>query len=171
MNKYNNLNNDDNVITIPNNMFINRNGLIYYISKLENPRIWYHIWGDIANYGQDYIEEKFGVTDPDIQQKLRDDFYSAIESHKIQQSDLLEEYNLRFDKTDYPFYLIDKTKSSVIIFMEKGLFTLGENRPLGYPWAIIYRTDTPQQIQAKLFDHRKRFGEVMHKKLRTICGW
>ena len=170
MNKYNNLTFDNNVKPMKN-MFINHNGIICYISKINHPRIWYHIWVDIANYGQNYIKEKLGVTDPIIQQKLRDDFYHAIESHKIQQSDLLEEHNLRFDKTDYPFYLVNRTKFSITIFMEKGLFTLGENRPLGYPWAIIYRTDTPQQIQAKLFDHRKRFSEVMHKKLRKICSW
>ncbi len=171
MNKYNKLTSDNNDKPMKN-MFINHNGIICYISKISQPhKIWYHIWVDIANYGQRYIEEKLSVTDPDIQQKLRDEFYHAIESHTIQQSDLLEEHNLRFDKTDYPFYLMDKTKTSVTIFMEKGLFTLGEWRPLGYPWAVVYRTDTPQQIQAKLFDHRKQFGVSMYKKLRKICNW
>jgi hypothetical protein len=151
-------------------MFINHNGITCYVSKIDQPRIWYHIWIDIQNFGNNYIKEKLGVTDPHLQQKLQDKFRQAIKSH-IQQSDLLEAHNLRLDKTDYPFYLAEKSKDSVTVFMEKGLFTLGEGRPLGYPWAVIHRHDTPEKIQAKLYDHRKRFGVAMHKKLRKIYGW
>ena len=91
---------------------------------------------------------------------------------------MLEGHILRLDKTDYPFYVPDKTKDSVTVFMEKGLFTLypgqpkGVDRPpKGYPWAIIYKSDTPKIIQAKLYDHRKRFGAAMRKKLKKILAW
>ena len=120
---------------------------------------------------KDYIREKLGVTDPAVQEKLQDEFYRATKSYNQQQPELLEEHNLRLDKVDYQFYLTDSTGNSVTVFMEKGLFTLGENRPGGYPWAIINKSDTPEIIQAKLYDHRKRFGVAMYKKLWKICGW
>ena len=171
MNKYNKLTDDNNVTNHVKNMFINRNGLVYYISKIENPRIWYHINLRIPRYGEDYIKSKLGVTDPEVQRRLQDEFYRAINSKKIQQTDLLEEHNLRLDKIDYPFYLVNQTKSSVSVFMEKGFFTLSEWHPGGYPWAVINSIDSPQMIQEKLFDHRKRFGIAMYKKLRKICSW
>ncbi len=160
-------------------MLINHNGIICLISKIDQPhRIWYHIWIDIARYGENYIREKFAVTDPKIQGKLQDEFYRAVISYRSKPTEILETHVLRFDKTDYPFYLTDKTKDSVTVFIEKGLFTLYPSHPggmkhppLGYPWSIIYESDTPEIIQAKLYDHRKRFGPAMRKKLWKVCGW
>ncbi|RKX18565.1 MAG: hypothetical protein DRP26_04985 [Candidatus Zixiibacteriota bacterium] len=72
----------------------------------------------------------------------------------------------------------DKTRDSVTVFIEKGLFTLFPSHPggmkyppCGCPWAIIYKTDTPDIIQSKLYDTRKRFGVSMHKKLKKIMAW
>lgn len=152
-------------------MFVNHQGIVCYISKIDSPRIWYHIRVDIGNYGNDYIKEKLGITDPEAQRRLQDEFYRAANPSKIQQTDLLEEHDLRLDKVDIPFYLVNQTKNSVTVFMEKGLFTLGNDRLHGYPWAVIYNTDSPQMIQEKLFDHRKRFGTAMRKKLWKICEW
>ena len=160
-------------------MFINHNGIICHISKISQPhRIWYHIWIDLERYGDNYIEEKLGVTDPKIQRKLQNEFYRAVISYKSKPTETLEAYDLRLDKTDYPFYLNSKTNNSVTVFIEKGLFTLYpgqpngmERPPKGYPWSIIYKTDTPEIIQAKLYDHRKRFGPAMRKKLYKACGW
>jgi hypothetical protein len=159
-------------------MFINHKDIICFISKISHPyRIWYHIWID-TRYGDDYIREKFGVTDSLIQQKLQNEFQEALLSYRENPTDVLDPYVLRLDKTDYPFYLSAKTRDSVTVYMEKGLFTLYpdqpggiERPPLGYPWAPIYRSDKPEIIQAKLYDHRKRFGVAMQKKLRKICGW
>ncbi len=152
-------------------MFINHNGIICHISKIDQPhRIWYHIWIDIARYGEDYIREKLGVTDPIIQQNLRNEFHRAVIAYRMKPTEVLEAHSLRLDKVDYPFYLANKTENSVTVYMEKGLFTLGENRPTGHPWAVIYKTDAPEQIQAKLYDHRKRFGPALRKKLWKICG-
>ena len=160
-------------------MIINHNGILCHISKINQPhKIWYHISVTIERYGKDYIREKLGVTDPTIQQKLQDEFYRATKSYNQRQPELLEENNLRLDKTDYPFYLTDKARDSVLVFMEKGLFTLYPGQPngmecppKGYPWAIIDKTNTPEIIQAKLYDNRKRFGAAMYKKLWKICGW
>jgi len=160
-------------------MLINHNGMICYVSKIDHPhRIWYHIRIDLERYGEDYIEEKLGITVPTVQQQLQDEFYEASRSYKKQKAKLLEGHNLRLDKTDYPYYLHNKTKDSVTVFIEKGLFTLYPSHPggmkhppLGYPWTIIYKTDTPEIIQAKLYDHRKRFGPAMRKKLWKVCGW
>ena len=158
-------------------MLINHNGIICHISKISQPhKIWYHIWIDLERYGDDYIREKLGVTDAILQKTLQDEFYEATESRRKRK--VLESHNLRLDKTDYPFYLTNKSKDSITVFMEKGLFTLypgqpnGMDRPpKGYPWAIIYKTDTPEIIQAKLYDHRKRFGPAMRKKLKKIMAW
>lgn len=160
-------------------IFINHNGIICHISKVDQPhKIWYHIWIDIARYGEDYIRGKLGVTDDKIQRKLQDEFCRAAESYKKQKAKLLEGHNLRLDKTDCPYYLHNKTKDSVTVFIEKGLFTLYPSHPsgmkhppLGYSWSIINKTDTPEIIQAKLYDHRKRFGPAMRKKLWKVCGW
>lgn len=160
-------------------MLINHNGIICHISKINQPhRIWYHIWIDLERYGENYIREKLGITDQTVQRKLQDEFYRAVISYTSKPTETLEEHTLRLDKTDYPFYLTDKTKDSVTVFMEKGLFTLypgqpnGMDRPpKGYPWTIIYKTDTPEVIQAKLYDHRKRFGPAMHRKLKKIMAW
>lgn len=152
--------------------FINHNGITCHISKIDQPyKIWYHIWVKIERYGEDYIEEKLGVTDPILQQEIQDEYNRAAKSYHQRRPKPLEGHNLRLDGTDYPYYLANKTRSSVTVYMEKGLFTLGENRPTGHPWAIINKADKPAQIQGKLYDHRKRFGEVMHKKLHKIMGW
>ncbi len=160
-------------------MLINHNGIICNISKIDEPHtIWYHIRIDLERYGEDYIEEKLGVTDPIIQRKLQDEFYKASRSYKKEKSKLTEEHILQLDKLDYPFYLDNKNKNSITVFIEKGLFTLYPSHPggmkhppLGYPWATILKTDTPEIIQSKLYDTRKRFGVSMHKKLKKIMGW
>ncbi len=158
-------------------MFINHNGIICHISKIDSPhKIWYHIWIDLERYGENYIREKLGVTDAILQKTLQDEFYEVAESRR--KTKLLESHNLRLDKTDYAFYLTDKTEDSVTVFIEKGLFTLypgqpnGIDRPpRGYPWAVIYENDTPEQIQAKLLDDRRKFGVALHKKLKRIMTW
>ena len=160
-------------------MLINHNSIICYVSKIDHPhRIWYHIRIDLERYGDNYIEEKLAITDPTVQRKLQDEFYEASRSYKKQKAKLLEGHNLRHDKTDYPYYLHNKTKNSVTVFIEKGLFTLypshpgGMKRPpLGYPWSTIYKSDTPEIIQSKLYDDRKRFGISLHKKLKKIMAW
>lgn len=98
-------------------------------------------------------------------------FIELLAPSKIQQTDLLEEHDLRLDKVDIPFYLVNQTKNSVTVFMEKGLFTLGDDRLDGNPWAVINCDDTPEEIQTKLYDDRKRFGVAMQKKLWKICEW
>ncbi len=158
-------------------MLINHNGIICHISKISQPhRIWYHIWVDLERYGDDYIREKLGVTDAILQKMLQDEFYEVAESRR--KTKVLESHNLRLDKTDYAFYLANETRDSITIYMEKGLFTLYPSHPggmkhppLGYPWAVIRKTDTPEIIRSKLYDYRKRFGIAMQKKLKKIMGW
>ena len=152
-------------------MFILRNNETCFISKIEEPhKIWYHINLDIARYGDDYVKSKLGVTDPILQRDLRIEFYEAIRNSKIRTNEL-NYHILRLGKTDYRYYTLQEYSNVVTVFMEKGLFTLGEWYPQGNPWAIIYQKDTAEQIQAKLYDHRKRFGVAMKKNLDKICGW
>ena len=108
----------------------------------------------------------------------QNEFYRAVISYRSKPTEVLETHTLRLDKVDYPFYLANKTRDSALVFMEKGLFTLypshpnGMDRPpKGYPWTMIYKTDTPEIIQAKLYDHRKRFGPAMRKKLKKLMAW
>ncbi|MCD6161032.1 MAG: hypothetical protein J7K40_01285 [candidate division Zixibacteria bacterium] len=152
-------------------MFILRKGQTCFISKIEEPhKIWYHINLDIPRYGDDYVRSKLGVTDSIQQRDIRIEFYEAIRNNNIR-TDELKYHILRLDKTDYAYYTHQVYSNVVTVFIEKGLFTLDEHYLQGNPWAIICQKDTPEQIQAKLYDHRKRFGEVMHKKLQKICGW
>jgi len=152
-------------------MFILRDNHKYFISSIEKPhRIWYPINLEIPCYGEAYVRTKLGITDPIQQRDLRIQFYEVIRGNNIR-TDEVQYFNLTFDNTDYPFYLYQEYTNVVTVFMEKGLFTLGESRPGGYAWSVIYGKDLSEQIQEKLYDDRIKFGEVMHKKLRKICGW
>lgn len=152
-------------------MFILKNDQKFFISSIEKPhRIWYPINLAIPRYGDDYVKSKLGITNPIQQRDLRIEFYEAIRNAEIRTDEVVY-HSLRLDKTDYPFYTIREYSNVVTVYMEKGLFTLGEKRPGGYPWALIYQNDTPEQIQAKLYDDRKRFGVAMRRKLWKTCGW
>ncbi|MCD6161270.1 MAG: hypothetical protein J7K40_02520 [candidate division Zixibacteria bacterium] len=160
-------------------MFIDYNSTICFISKISEPyKFRYHIRADLERYGNDYIKEKLGVTDPDIQKQLQNEFYKATKSYKKSKQNLLERHTLRYLKTDFSFYLTDITPDSATIYFEKGLDALYpgkprglKNPPHGCPWAVIYKTDTPEIIQAKLYDAWKSFGVALHRKLKKIMGW
>lgn len=152
-------------------MFIKRANGIHYISKIEKPyRIWYPINLQIPRYGEDYVKSKLGVTDPIHQRDLRIEFYEATRNNKIRTDEL--RYNvLGFDGTEYPYYAHQEYANVVTVFIEKGLFTLGENRPGGYAWAVIYESDYPENIASKLYDDDIEFGASMKEELIEIMDW
>ena len=142
-----------------------------FISSIENPhRIWYPITLEIPRYGADYVKSKLGVTDPIQQRDLRIEFYEAIRNDKIR-TDELRCHVLDFDGTEYPYYTLQEYANVVTVFMEKGLFTLGERRPGGYAWAVIYESDTPEKIASKLHDDDIEFGDSLKEELNEIMAW
>ena len=162
-------------------MFIKRKNNIYFISYINQPhRIWYPINFKIPRYGDDYVKSKLGITDPIKQRDLRIEFYDNIRlSEDDIKSDMLEQHFLDYGRFEYPFYLNDKTEDSVTVFIEKGLDTLKPNPKTGvwehahgYPWGIIYKDDSPDEIALKLYyDDDGDFGEVMHKMLKKLMNW
>ncbi|MCP3685987.1 MAG: hypothetical protein GY861_25360 [bacterium] len=156
-------------------MFIKHNKTICYLSFITAPnRLWYHINIDIQIYGNDYIKEKLGVIDPEQAEELRKQFEQAIESFDKRKTDYLEKHILKFNKEQYPFYLLRINKTATMIFIEKGLHTLDPDNPhypRGNPWAVVYNTDGPETIMNKLYDDRKDFGAEIHKKLKELMNW
>ena len=159
-------------------MFIERKGDIYFISKIESPyRVWYPILLDIALYSDDYVRSKLGVTDPIQQRDLRIEFYEAIRNSEIK-TDEVEYHALKINNVYLDFYLHEKTDDSVTVFIEKGLYTLYEGGPdeidrppAGNAWAIIDKSDTPEDIMKKFYDTEIEFEIAFHEKLRKIMNW
>lgn len=160
-------------------MLVNHNGIPCHILKIKHPhRIWYHININLLLLGEDYIAEKLGVTDPAVQHLLQDEFYEAAKNYKKSEHILLDRHSLRYDKTYIQFYLADITPNSVTVYIETSLLTLFPNKPngmkrppLGCPWAVIHKSDTPEIIRDRLYHTYKSFGEALHRKLKKIMGW
>ena len=153
-------------------MIIKINNKPYYLAETEQHyTAWYPIDFDARALSADCLHKKIGSIDPQTIEILQNQYKELRNSDYNNEEDHFEHYNLRLDNTDYRFHTIDQINNAVCVYMEKGLFTLGEYRPEGYAWAHISADDDLETIQIKLYDHRKRFGEVMHKKLREICGW
>jgi hypothetical protein len=156
-------------------MLINRNGIICHISKTNSPyQLWYPINLLIPQFGDNYVEEKLGVTDPDHVKRLQDEFLEAL-PRSNDKSEYLKTNIFRFDKTDFAFYLADITESSVTIYIELLLSTEaydGAGRcPRGYVWARITKKDTPETLGEKFYTTNKRFAKALHKKLWEMMGW
>ncbi len=156
-------------------MFIKRNNQICYVSYITTPhRIWYHINIDIPIYGNDYIKEKLGVTNSEQAKGLRKQFEQAVKSYDEKTTDYLETHILNFNGEQYPFYIVHISKTATMIFIEKGLHAIYSDDklqcPRGNPWAVVYNTDSPETLMEKLYDNRKIFGVVIHKKLKKIMN-
>lgn len=152
-------------------MIILKENQKYFISSIERPhRIWYPITLEIPRYGDDYVKSKLGVTDPIHQRDLRIEFYEATRNNKIR-TDELRYHVLGFDGTEYPYYTHQEYANVVTVFIEKGLFTLGENRLGGYAWAVIYDSDCPENIASKLYDDDIEFGASMKEELNELMAW
>jgi hypothetical protein len=157
-------------------MFINYKGSICFISKVEKPyRIWYGINLEIPIYGDDYVVEKLGVTDPIKIKELQDAFLDALTRVPQKSSELVESHTVRYDKYVWTFYLANKSKKSVTIFLKKNpspkvIKTTGRH-PLGCSWATIERTDTPEDLIRKLYSTEKQFFKALHKKLWKVMNW
>ncbi len=161
-------------------MFIKRTNGIHYISKIEKPhRIWYHINFQIPRYGEDFVKSKLGITDPINQRDLRIEFYEAIRNPKdIIESNTLEPYFVDYGRFAIPFYIRKTTEDSVTVFIEKGFQTLNHNPETGawehgegYPWGIINKGDTPEEVAFKLYDDEIEFGASMKEDLNEIMAW
>ena len=156
-------------------MLINRRGIVCHISKIEKPyRLWYPINLLIPQYGDDYVNEKLGVTDPDLVKQLQDEFLEAL-TKSNDKSEYLETHTVKFDKNDFEFYLTDITKSSATLFIEI-LFSPEAYHepgrcPRGYVWTPITKKDTPEALGGKLYTTNKRFAKSLYKKLWKMMGW
>jgi hypothetical protein len=157
-------------------MLINRKGIICHVSKAETPHaLWYPINLLIPRYGDDYIEEKLGVTDPETIQHLQDEFLVAFETISKGMPDILETHSVRFDKYDWDYYLADKCEESVTVFLERCLapedIESSNRHASGYVWAVIERSDTPEEVCEKLQCTQEAFARAFYKKLWKIMGW
>ncbi len=157
-------------------MFIKRKNEICYISYITTPhRLWYHINIDIPVYGNDYIKEKLGITNPGQAEELRKQFEQAVKSYDDKTTDYLETQMINFNSDQYPFYIVRINKTATMVFIEKSLHTLYSDDklqcPRGNPWAIVYSTDCPEVVMEKLYDNRESFGEVMLMKLKKLMNW
>ncbi len=163
------------ILTKIKTMFIKHNKTICYISYTTTPnRLWYHINIDIPIYGNDYIKEKLGITNPEQAEELRKQFEKAVESYDEHTADYLETHTLKFNSEQYPFYLVRISKTATMIFIEKGLHTLDPDNPQcprGNPWAVVYNSDSPEIIIDKFYDDRKALGIALHKKLKKLMNW
>ena len=161
-------------------MFITRKNEPYFISYIEKPhRIWYPINLEIPRYGEDYVKSKLGVTDPIKQRDLRIEFYEAIRNPKdIIESNTLEPYFADYGRFAVPFYIHKNAGDSVTVFIEKGFQTLKHNPETGawehgdgYPWGVIDKSDSPDEIAFKFYDDDIEFGASMKEELNEIMGW
>ena len=161
-------------------MFILKNKQKYFISSIENPhKVWYPINSEIARYGDDYVKSKLGITDSIQQRDLRIQFYEAIRNPKdIIESNTLEPYFVDYGRFAIPFYIRKNAEGSVTVFIEKGLNTLKPNPETdawehgnGYPWGIINKSDSPEEITLKLYDDDMEFGASMKEELDEIMAW
>jgi hypothetical protein len=157
-------------------MIINRKGIVSHISKIGYPNfIWYPISFLIPQYGADLIYSKLGVTDPKAIQFLQDEFSQALQEASEGVLELLETHTFRFDNHDCYFHLADKNERSVTIFLERGL-SLGSAKPivphpLGYAWAILEPSSTPEDINKGLYCDDMKFARALHRKLWKILWW
>ena len=153
-------------------MIIRLNNRPYYLAETDRKHnIWFPVSFKTGMLREEIIRKKLGETDPQIVHELQMSYQEYRHSPYDTEEDHFEHYILNLGKDKYPFHIIDHVNNGACIYIEKGLFTLGTNRPSGYAWAHINADDDPETIQIKLYDHRKQFGEVMHRKLRKICGW
>jgi hypothetical protein len=157
-------------------MIINRKGIISHISKIGYPNfIWYPISMLIPQYGANLIYSKLGVTDPKAIQFLQDEFSQARQEASEGVLELLETHSFRFDKCEWYFHLADNNERSVTVFLERGL-SFGAAAPtgpypLGYAWAILEPSSTPDAINQGLFCDDLKFAKALHRKLWKVMGW
>jgi hypothetical protein len=156
-------------------MLINRRGTICHISKIDEPnKLWYPINLLITQYGNDYIEEKLGVTDPDLIKQLQDSFLDDL-TKSNDRSKYLETQAIKFNNNEIAFYLADITKTTAILYIEILIppeAYCGAGRcPRGYIWTQISKKDTPDILNEKLCIDHMRFARALHKKLWKVIGW
>jgi hypothetical protein len=153
-------------------MLIFRKGKVFHISKIDKPnKLWYPINLLIAQYGEDYAQEKLGVTDPDLVKQLQDAFLDDL-TRSNDRSQYLESHAVKFDGNEISFYLDNITKSTATLYIEILIppeAYRGTGRcPRGYVWANISIWDTPETLAEKLYVDNIRFIKALHKKLKKI---
>ena len=161
------------------NHYIQQNGEIYYLLSINKPhRIWYPMNIASTILSDEYIKEKYGITSPRQLTEMSGEFNMAIANKD--KAELLASATsvIYYNGIEYPFYLLEKSEKSVLIYIEKGLFTLypkdyeiESKAALGYPWAVINKTDPPDYISWKLYDDRPFFGYVLREEIWNILNW
>jgi hypothetical protein len=157
-------------------MLINLKGIISHISKIGTPYfIWYPMSLLMPELSEDYIRAKLGITKPEEVKFLQEEFMRTHRQILEEPPELLETHTVRYDNYDWYFHLAGRFKSSLNVFLERGLTVETANHeghlPQGYAWAVIQPDHSPEDINQLLYCGDVKFAKALHKKLKKIMGW